>query len=262
MPDPTLFGDTVDNRGLFSDHYLTSRFPARDDVQALADEADAAFEQVQDRMAQVAPEVDQWNEAETEDEFVQPVLRDVLGWARKVQKHVQRQGRTGRPDYALFTSPERKATAVQRAREENGTVYTYADAVADAKYWGRPLDGPAPNPTRETTAEMRRNNPSFQIIDYVTLTGVEWGLLTNGSHWRLYYEKAPSRLETYLEVDLERVCHLAHSDDAEERAEAHRAFRLFYGLFRADAHRERAGSTFVETCLLRLIPTPKTWKTG
>jgi hypothetical protein len=43
VPDPTLFDDAYDNRGLFADHYLKERFPERDDVQALQPEADAAF---------------------------------------------------------------------------------------------------------------------------------------------------------------------------------------------------------------------------
>ena len=247
MPDPSLFDAAYDNRGLFADHYLTERFPERDDVQALRAEADDAFEQVRTLYRRVAAEVDTWNEAQTEDNVVQPLLKDVLGWARKVQPHVQKQGRAGRPDYALFTSEERRATAVERAGGDETKVFDYADAVADAKYWGRPLDGPAPDPSREKRAEMRRNNPSFQIIDYVTLTGVDWGILTNGARWRLYYEGAPSRLETYFEVNLPEIMRLAAGDDADQEA-ARRAFRLFYALFRADAHRPTTdGTTFVES---------------
>jgi len=246
MSAPTLFETAFDNRGLFSDHYLENRFPERADVQALQEEADEAFQSVRDRYQSRAEEAENWNEAQTEDKFIKPILEDVLGWSREVQPHVQKQGRAGRPDYALFTTEERRATAVRRADGDETKVFNYADAVADAKYWGRPLDGPAPDPTRERRAEMRRNNPSFQIIDYVTLTGVDWGILTNGARWRLYYEGAPSRLETYFEVHLPEIMRLAAGDEQDQEAARH-AFHLFYALFRADAHRPTIeGEKFVD----------------
>ena len=165
MAAPSLFDAPVDNHGLFADHYLKTRFPQRDDVQALREEADAAFEQVRDRYQSVAGEVDTWNEAQTEDRFVQPVLKEVLGWARKVQPHVQRQGQVGRPDYALFTTDARRSTAVEHAGGDETKVFDYADAVAEAKYWGRPLDGPAPDPEREET-NMCMMVRSFRIQVY------------------------------------------------------------------------------------------------
>ncbi len=246
MPTPTLFESAFDNRGLFSDHYLSERFPRRDDVQALQEEADAAFERVRDLYQGVAAEADTWNEAQTEDNFVQPIFSEVLDWSRVVQENIQRQGRRGRPDYALFVDEDRRQTALQQAAATEATVFDHADAVAGAKYWGRPLDGPAPDPAREKRAEMRRNNPSFQIIDYVTLTGVDWGILKNGAHWRLYYEGAPSRLETYFEVNLPEILRLA-AGDQEDQETARDAFRLFYALFRADAHRPTVdGEKFVD----------------
>ncbi|WP_263840792.1 hypothetical protein [Salinibacter sp.] len=240
VPAPGLFDEAVDNHGLFADHYLQGRFLEREDVQALEDEVESAMGQTEGLYRTVAPETGTWNEAQTEDNFVQPLLKDILGWSRVVQENVQRQGRRGRPDYALFTSEERRTKAIQRAQDTKATIYDIADAVADAKYWGRSLDGKAPDPSREKRSEMRQGNPSFQIIDYVTLTGVEWGILTNGARWRLYYEGAPSRLETYLEVNLPEICRLAAGNE-EDRKEARRGFRLFYSLFRADAHRPATG---------------------
>jgi hypothetical protein len=93
---------------------------------------------------------------------------------------------------------------------------------------------------------MRRNNPSFQILDYFSITRVDWGVLTNGARWRLYYEGAPSRLETYFEVHLPEIIRLAAGTESERDA-ARRAFRLFYALFRADAHRPITdGKKFVD----------------
>src|SRR5262249_51523365 len=47
-----------------------------------------------------------------------------------------------------------------------------------------------------------------QILRYLSRAEVQsdrriqWGILTNGRHWRLYYQGAKSRLEEYFEVDV------------------------------------------------------------
>lgn len=243
MPQATLFDRAIDNHGLFSDHFLNERLAEEETVRALHDEADAAFDKVRHALNRHTAELGSWNEAQTEDRFIQPVLEH-LGWERHVQPHAQRQGRSGRPDYALFASDEQRRRAMAHPDGDTTRIFQHADAVADAKYWRRPLDGPAPDPAREDTASMRRENPSFQIIDYLTLTGVDWGILTNGAQWRLYYTDAPSRLETYFEVNLEYLCSLAETGD---EAEARRLFRLFYALFRAQAFLKRPdGRRFIE----------------
>lgn len=49
---------------------------------------------------------------------------------------------------------------------------------------------------------------SGQIIRYLTRadvlsnSAVLWGILTSGRYWRLYYQRAKSRLEDYFEIDL------------------------------------------------------------
>jgi hypothetical protein len=150
MAAPSLFDAPVDNHGLFADHYLKTRFPQRDDVQALREEADAAFEQVREQYQSVAGEVDTWNEAQTEDRFVQPVLKEVLGWVRKVQPHVQRQGQVGRPDYALFTTDARRSTAVEHAGGDETKVFTTPTR------WLRPSTGGVPSMARPRIRSGRR----------------------------------------------------------------------------------------------------------
>ncbi len=63
----------------------------------------------------------------------------------------------------------------------------------------------------------------MQISRYLQETDLPWGVLTNGSEWRLYYGGAPGKTERYYAVDLVRA--LQNEDD----------FRRFYLFFRSDA---------------------------
>src|SRR5205085_1494151 len=77
----------------------------------------------------------------------------------------------------------------------------FAIAVGDAKAWSIGLD-------QRAAGAAGNETPSGQIIRYLTRADVQsdghvlWGVLTNGRHWRLYYQRAKSRLEEYFEIDL------------------------------------------------------------
>ena len=117
MPDPTIFTTPYDNRELFSDHYIETRLPEQKAFRELHEAADAALDDLTRLYASVESKTETWNEGETEDEFVRPVLEEILGWERSVQKRVVRQGREGRPDYALFTSAETAGATAALAGE-------------------------------------------------------------------------------------------------------------------------------------------------
>ncbi|MFW6089659.1 MAG: restriction endonuclease, partial [Gemmatimonadota bacterium] len=218
------------NRSLFSDHYLAERLHEHDEW---SEDVSEAFERAREIYDEKRDILDGLNEAQTEKELVQPILEDVLGFTYEVQKAVKLHGRLNRPDYVLFPDADAKAEA-QRA-EGDDAYYDRAVAVADAKYWGRPLDAKADDGDRE---ELTNVNPSFQIVNYLVATGVPWGVLTNGRVWRLYYARARSRIDTYFEVDLARIL-----DDGDEAA-----FRWFLMFFRAAAFAPdpETGESFLE----------------
>ncbi|MFW6184737.1 MAG: hypothetical protein ACOC8X_13135, partial [Chloroflexota bacterium] len=91
------------SKSLFSQNYLDRRLSQhaewRDDVSAALDRARALYEARKD----VLPN---FNEAQTEEEFIQPLLREVLGFdgAYSVQTTAHQQGQLQRPDYALFAN--------------------------------------------------------------------------------------------------------------------------------------------------------------
>jgi len=140
------------------------------------------------------------NEAQTEERIVKPIL-DALGWegCYWVQERLETKGRANVPDYLLFGSTDDFAAADNKDRAAQR--YPLAIAVADAKAWDIGLD-------KRGSGAAADETPSGQILRYLSRAEVQserriqWAILTNGRHWRLYFQGAKSRLEEYFEVDL------------------------------------------------------------
>jgi len=183
------------NRGLFSDHFLQARLPEWKEWKVdteLISFRESLLSLYTSKKA-ILPHL---NEAQTELEFVQPVL-ELLGYADSfiVQAPTKVGQRTNRPDYALFPDVNAKNKAYQRLNQND---YALCIGIADAKYWERELDLTESN-DRDT---FTNQNPSFQIFGYLTNTRQNWGILTNGRLWRLYGRNAHSPLGNYYEIDL------------------------------------------------------------
>ncbi len=212
------------NRGLFSDHYLATRLSELpewgDDYAPLRGRLSALLEAKADALPTLS-------EAQTEQQFIRPVL-DALGWSYETQITFRALGRDYRPDYALFLSDDRQreARSTVSARQEP-CVRAYLDkvaALAEAKYWERPLEERRPEDTRDRPRDRGRS-PHFQIIDYLRDSGVRWGILTNGRTWRLYLNGAETAEILYYEADLAGIL---ESGDPDE-------FKRFYLFFRSEA---------------------------
>ncbi|MEZ3143398.1 Eco57I restriction-modification methylase domain-containing protein [Halobaculum sp. MBLA0143] len=205
------------NRNLFSNHYLSNRLRETDqwtepETAAVRD----AYEEIRGLYEDRAHRVDDYSEAQLEEEFIKPVF-DALGIQYNVQQTVSDVNR--RPDYGFFETAA--AADVAFDRED---PYAEAVAVADAKFWGRKLD---------TRGDKLREfeNPSYQIHVYLEETAASWAVLTNGRQWRLYYGPTSHRLDSYYEIDLPELL----SRVAEGGEGSLEAFREFYLFFRHEA---------------------------
>lgn len=183
----------VKNQGLFSTHYLVDRLPTFPEWQR---DSTVLFKRLKILYASIRDVATTWNEAQTEKEFVRPVL-DALGWEYIVQAQYTVRGQHNIPDYALFADAQTKQAAYA-LQATPAQFYARALAVCDAKYWGRALDAES----RDDARDLTNANPSFQIINYLVGTDVAWGILTNGQVWRLYAQRVRSRITTFLEIDL------------------------------------------------------------
>ena len=218
------------NRGLFADHFLEHRLPDMPEWRA-ADELEEAFKVLQKRYRQHAVRFSKkTNEAQTEHDFVQPVL-DILwrdrepGDCYEVQVRIPNLDADRQPDYAFF----RAAADHESAAPKVGTMDFWRDVpcLGDAKKWGASLD-------RDPTAH---ENPTAQVCNYLYRSRVRWGILTNGRTWRLYERETSSAGGIYYEANLEEIFKQANIEP----------FKYFYLFFRRAAFLpDAAGATFLD----------------
>ena len=177
------------------------------------------------------------NEAVTEKELICPVL-EALGWTN----YLPQQGAARNediPDHLLFSDVDAKKRATARGNSQD----RYKDALLlqESKRLGRSLDN------REEGDKVQEGTPHGQILRYLSTAdivsegNIRWGILTNGSVWRLYDQRARPRATGFFEIDLQGLL----NEDNED------GLRTFFLLFRRDAFvlRQGATTTFLETAL-------------
>lgn len=205
------------NKPLFSQHYLDYRIQELPEWQL---DIKAEFETLKNLYLSKKAILPTLNEAQTEDIFIKPAL-EILGFKYIPQVISRGQGRAERPDYALFINESERDTAYSFQNNETA-FYSRVLVIAEAKYWERPLSKVSPNDQRDI---FKNANPSFQISSYLSGTNVDWGILTNGREWRLYYRQASSTATEFYPVDL---VELLETEDIAQ-------FKYFWLFFRSAA---------------------------
>ncbi len=217
------------NKPLFSQHYLEHRLPDSGEWQ---EDVSVAFSRLESLYQQKKAILPTLNEAQTEAELIQPIL-EILGFSYIPQVSSRGKGRSERPDYALFATENDRYQAYALQNNERA-FYSQVLAIAEAKYWQRSLSDVSKNDQRDI---WKNSNPSFQITNYLTGTGVDWGILTNGREWRLYYRQASSTATEFYPVDL---MELLEGGDRQK-------FPYFWLFFRQEAFiKDIHGQNFLE----------------
>ena len=209
------------NKGLFSDDYLKHRLTDPGQYPEWREDVSQARENLRGLYGSKKEHLGGLNEAQTENEFLDEAL-EVLGHTF-VKQTKTKDG--SRPDYTLFGDAGTKDAAL-RVQGDPTKLYASSLAVAEGKYWGRNLDVYTKRNDKDNEATVgQKSSPEMQIARYLQETGLSWGILTNGSEWRLYHAGAPGMTKRHYSVDLVRAL---ESEDLED-------FRRFYLFFRSDA---------------------------
>ncbi len=171
------------------------------------------------------------NEAQTEAALLVPTL-GLLDWSDWLpQVNSSGRGRESVPDYLLFPNAEAKARALTRRDSER---YREGIAIVEAKRWGRPLDRADDSDASDPGAPSSQMLRYLSRVDVASDRAVKWGVLTNGTVWRLYWQDARSRVEDFFEINLAAVLGVPGSqaalDDALSQDPAH-GLRVFFLLF-------------------------------
>jgi hypothetical protein len=219
---------------LFTRDYLLDGIERTAQWKGLTDETVQSVRQRLHALATKFLKIAKPNEAETEKEFIYPVI-EALGWNEyQVQQILSQKGRKQVPDALLFADLAAKTLAVGEAQQWKR--FQHGLAVLEAKRWNRALDrADKKDPSEEGV-------PSTQMLQYLSRVDVQTnnkvrlGILTNGNVWRLYFQGALSVSEDHFEIDLAKALQLpGHElnllDRADSRLTPDRALRLFILMF-------------------------------
>ena len=158
------------------------------------------------------------NEAVTEQDLIRPVM-ELLGWGEYLPQQAA-AGHEDVPDHLLFADAAAKARAT--ARSSSDERFQDALIVQESKRFGLALD------QRDRTEGHRAGTPHGQILRYLTTADVaskgriRFGILTNGSVWRLYDRRARPQASGFFEADLADLLQPGNEDGL-------RAFLLLFG---------------------------------
>ena len=223
------------NGGLFSFDFLSYAICGTPDWEGLAGLELARIDSDIRQAFSDFPVGGKPNEAQTESDLIWPVL-EALGWRDVLrQQNLSPKGRDDVPDGVLFPDSDAKSKA--NRLEDEWRRYSFGAAVVESKRWGRPLD-------RRSERRGEETAPSTQMLRYlrriddVTNGGLRWGILTNGSRWRLYFSGAQSVSEQFFEVDLASILEVGGYNDRPislEEDERHHWLKAFILMFRREA---------------------------
>ena len=234
---PQLGFSPHNNQSLFSDHYLQEILRRTPEWRALQTPAAEFLTWLRELYAREQDQLVNYNESQLEDNWFKPILTQ-LGHVWEGQASIPGlKGNIKKPDFALFPDEAARQTAVP---QQNTPAYVKdVLALVEAKKW-------TVNLSKKSGSRpiFDDQNPMFQIDTYLSLSGVTWGVVSNGRFWRLVHKNSSRTLETYFEIDL-----LAALEAPKENT-ALAVTTFFWAFFnqracRADAH----GTIFLDEAL-------------
>ncbi len=205
----------INNQNLFSNHYLEELLPRENEWKT---DVESSYKEIKDLFDSIHDELPSFNEDQLRKHFLDKVF-EILGFIIDVETPAMGEGSVKKLDYAFFKDDETLKSA--RKQLKDNAYYNTSLCIGEAKRWGRPLD-------RKLKTEIDPHevlNPSLQMSRYLWLTGVKWGVLTDGKFWRLYERESSKKLDVFYEIDLEELLSSGTVGD----------FKYFYLFYRADA---------------------------
>lgn len=218
---------------LFTRDYLVDGIVKSDQWSSLTD---VEFAQIRADISQIFErfrKIHAPNEAQTERSLIYPIL-ELLGWKEiEVQQNLSTRGRKQVPDAILFRDSDARNLAV--SEKDQWRRYQHALAILEAKRWGRALD------RADKQEPQEEGVPSTQMLQYLSRVDVQTsgrvrlGILSNGRHWRLYFQGALSVSEDYFELDLHDALSVSPTGEAVNGISPEHALRLFILIYRKAA---------------------------
>lgn len=201
------------NRALFSQHFLDKRLPELPVWAEARPAASIALANVRALYAREKKKLAKYNEEQLRHHWLDPVLVELGAVWDPEPGMLTDAGTSVSPDYLMFADESARTEAQRLLHEGSRAKYiSRASFIGDAKRWG----------TSFTTAAGGQRTPRQQLNDYIHLSGLDWGFLSDGRKFRLTHKSVAGRLDRFYEVDLVQC--LESPDD-----EHFLWFALFFG---------------------------------
>jgi hypothetical protein len=246
---------------LFNEVYLRNDVPHK--YRSIWD-ADNAFERFHQDFHNLVVETreedfDSWSESDTIQNWIVHVM-EMLGWHDKcesrrqnpyitelsmtIQEHSRK--RTYRADLVYVDNPKfkqyiTKETDPEKRLYEARSEHTGAKMVVEAKYWDRLEHYRQEKDEQKDRADVlqdestRHLDPNDQVLKYMEILNLDFGILTDGKTWRLFHRElsiADSR--RYFEFDLGNLAQLVRKgiDEPNSRNKYLEEAKYFFHFFR------------------------------
>jgi hypothetical protein len=180
----TLFQYRIHTKSDFSDHTSAEVRKKWETLKKIWSDSEALL---------TSPKI---NESDTEKLFVDPVFRE-LGFSYITKTKLFGVSRDDKkfPDYALF-SDSKSAVEAQNADQE----YKFKSSLCLAE--GKKFNFPLNESTGEGVLQAEVGLPAIQLTDYLRMAEVNWGILTNGKQWQIYFRGGQYAAARYFEFNL------------------------------------------------------------
>ena len=205
---PAIFENHLYERNFF-DHELPALAPDVPDATAL-------LENLQNICARI-PLCN--NETQLEDDVIVPVML-LLGWPLLRRERLTIQGKQLEPDWTLFADAQALEAYKQAGEGQKPTsgIVCFAESKAADK-------------ALDTGKADRKQNPYFQLLEYLNYARLPLGFLSNGREWWLVDNRRISSQKQYVRVHLDQLAQ--HGDVAD--------LKLFLHLFGRKSHATSSG---------------------
>lgn len=197
-------------------------------------------------------ELTNWSETETINNWVKHILIS-LGWANNCtgvqnpfleETSFRYNGKTYRTDILLVDHPKEKQYINQSKGDDKITEARQSVLIpVEVKYWQRLEEyrqgsAEARNRTDSQLDDISKTfSPNEQITQYMQILKRNWGILTDGSRWRLFNGDLSSEdTNRYYEFNLYSLIQSINTEETEaDRLESLEASKYFYFFFSKSA---------------------------
>jgi type I restriction-modification system DNA methylase subunit len=193
-------------------------------------------------------QLNKWSETETINNWIKHIL-NALGWSNNCsgvqnpfleETSFNFKGRTLRTDLLIVDLPKEKQYINNAASKDK--IAEARDSVlipVEAKYWGRLEQVRKDHKEEKNRTDIKSDDlsksvtPNEQIVRYMEALQKDWGVLTDGATWRLFYKGISNDdPERYFEFNLSALIDSMLTEETEhDRKEVIESAKYFYFFF-------------------------------